>query len=52
MIMKNEETDFKLVALVEAANIANEKAMMIRSPSRDIDIIVLIIPHKFDRITI
>ena len=41
-----------LLLFVEAANIANEKAIMIRSPSRDIDIIVLIILHEFDRNTI
>ena len=33
----HEEADIKLVALVEAATIANGKMVMIRSPSRDID---------------
>ena len=41
-----------MVALVEAANIANGKTVMIRSPSRDIDIVVLFILHEFDGITI
>ena len=41
-----------MVALVEAANVANGKTVMIRSPSGDIDIIMLIILHEFDEITI
>ena len=41
----NEEAYTKLVALVEPANIANGKTVMIRSPSGDIDIIVLFILH-------
>ena len=48
----HEETNIKLVALVEAANIAKGKTVMIRSPPRDIDIVVLIILPEFDRITI
>ena len=48
----HEEADTKLVALVKAANIANGKTVMIRSPSGDIDIIVLFILHEFDGITI
>ena len=48
----HEETNTKLVALVKAANIANGKTVMIRSPSGDIDIIVLFILHEFDGITI
>ena len=48
----HEEADTKLVALVEAADIANGKTIMIRSPSGDIDIIVLLILHEFDLITI
>ena len=47
-----EEDDTKLVALVEAANIANGKTVMLRSPSGDIDITVLLILHEFDRITV
>ena len=47
-----EEADTKLVPLVGAANIANGKAVMIRSLSEDIDIIVLFIHHEFDEITI
>ena len=41
-----------MVALVEAANVANGKTLMIRSLSGDIDIIMLIILHKFDETTI
>ena len=48
----HEEDDTKLVALVEAANIANGKTVTLRSPSGDIDIIVLLILHEFDRITV
>ena len=39
----HEETNTKLVALVEPTNIANGKTVMIRSPSGDIDIIVFIL---------
>ena len=48
----NEEAGTKLVALVEAANIANSKTVMIRSPSGGIDIIVFFTLHEFDGITI
>ena len=48
----HEEADTKLVALVGAANIEHGKTVMIRSPSGDIDIIVLFIHHGFDGITI
>ena len=48
----HEEADTKLVALVGAANIENCKTVMIRSPSGDIDIIVLFTHHEFDGITI
>ena len=41
-----------MVALVEIANIANGKMGMIKSHSRDIDKIVLIVLPEFDRITI
>ena len=41
----HEEANTKLVALVEPTNIANGKTVMIRSPSGDIDIIVLFILH-------
>ena len=44
----HEEADTKLVALVGAANIEKGKKVMIRSPSGDIDIIVLFIHHGFD----
>ena len=42
----------KLVSLVEAANIANCKLVMVRSPSRGIDIIMFFTLHEFDKITI
>ena len=48
----HEEADTKLVALAEAANIANSKTVMIRSAFGDIDIIVLFIRREFDGITI
>ena len=48
----NEEAGTKLVALVEAANIANGKTVMIRSPSGGIDIIVFFTLHEFGGITI
>ena len=44
----HEEAGTKLVALLEAANIANGKTVMIRSPSRDIDKIVFFTLHEFD----
>ena len=37
----HEEADTKLVAFVGAANIENDKTVMIRSPSGDIDIMLL-----------
>ena len=48
----HEEASTKLVALLEAANIANGKTVMIRSPSGDIDKIVFFMLHEFDGITI
>ena len=41
-----------MVALVEATNIANDKTVMIRSPSGGIDIIVFFTLDEFDGITI
>ena len=41
-----------MVAVVGAANIENGKAVMIRPPSGDIDIIVWFMHHEFDGITI
>ena len=46
------EAGTKLVALLEAANIANGKTVVIRSPSRDIDKIVFFTLHEFDGMTI
>ena len=48
----HEEASTNLVALVETANIANGKTVMIISPSGDIDTIVLFTFHEFDEITI
>ena len=48
----HEEGRPKLTALVEAANIANGKTVMMRSPSGGIDIIVFFTLHEFDGITI
>ena len=42
-----EKSITKLAALVEAANFANGKTIMTRSPSVDIDIIVLFILREF-----
>ena len=47
-----EEADTKLAALVGAANIENGITVMIRSPSGDIDTIVLFTHDEFDGITI
>ena len=52
LLQKNLVIMKKLVALVEAANIANGKTVMLRSPSGDSDITVLLILHEFDRITV
>ena len=46
----HEEASPKLIALVEAANIANGKTVMMRSPSGGIDIIVFFTLHEFDGI--
>ena len=48
----HEEAGTKLAALLEAANIANGKTVVIRSPSRDIDKIVFFMLHEFRGITI
>ena len=48
----HEEVDTRLFALVEAAFIVNGKTVTIRSPSEDIDIIMLFLFHKFDGISI
>ena len=48
----HEEAGPKLTALVEAANIANGKTVLMRSPSGGIDIIVFFTLHKLDKITI
>ena len=43
----HEEADTKLVALARAANISPGDAIMIRSPSGDIDILALFVAHDF-----
>lgn len=43
----HEEADTKLVALVKAANLSPNDAVMIRSPSGDIDILALFLSHDF-----
>ena len=48
----SDHEEAELVALLEAANIANGKTVMIRSPSRDIDKIVFFTLHEFDGMTI
>ena len=42
-----EEADTKLVALVCAANVPSEESIMVRSPSGDIDILILFVAHDF-----
>jgi hypothetical protein len=41
----HEEADTKLVALVQAADVASGEAVMVRSPSGDIDILALFLAH-------
>ena len=44
-----EEADTKLVALVNSYDLpANQTCVMVRSPSGDIDILVLFLLHQFD----
>ena len=43
----HEEADTKLVALASAANVSTGDAIMIRSPSGDIDILTLFVAHDF-----
>ncbi len=44
----HEEADTKLVALVKAANLPPDDAVMVRSPSGDVDILALFLSHDFD----
>ena len=44
----HKEADTKLVALVKAANLLPDDAVMVRSPSDDIDILELFLSHDFD----
>ena len=46
----HEEADTKLVALVKTANLPRDKSVLIRSPSGDIDILVLFVAYQFDGI--
>ena len=46
----HEEADTKLVALVHAAQITHGQSVLIRSPSGDIDILVLFLMHPCDNI--
>ena len=43
----HEEADTKLIALVQAANVATGDSVMVRSPSGDIDIVALFVAHDF-----
>ena len=46
------EADTKLVALIANASIQPGKTVMVRSPSGDIDILVLFLLHQFENITV
>ena len=48
----HEEADTKLIALVKAANVSVGDSVMIRSPSGDIDVLVLFLGHDFADIQI
>eukprot|EP00794_Sanderia_malayensis_P020967 gene20967-biopygen15473 len=48
----HEEADTKLIALVKAANVPVGDSVMIRSPSGDIDVLVLFLGHDFAGIQI
>ena len=48
----HEEADTKLVALVQAADVAPGEAVMVRSPSGDIDILALFLGHDFGDIRV
>ncbi len=43
----HEEADTKLIAFVQAANVATGDCVMVRSPSGDIDILALFVAHDF-----
>ena len=47
MASAHEEADTKLIALVHAANLPPGNAVMIRSPSGDIDTLALFVAHDF-----
>ena len=46
----HEEADTKLVALAHAVQITPGQSVMIRSPSDDIDILVLFLMHPYDNV--
>ena len=48
----HEEADTKLVALARAANASPGHAIMIRSPSGDIDILALFVAHNLGDIQV
>ena len=43
----HEEAATKLLALVKEANMSQDKSVIIRSPSGDIDILVLFVAYQF-----
>ena len=48
----HEEADTKLVALVNSADVNAGESFMVRSPSGDIDILVLFLLHQFEGKTV
>lgn len=46
------ETDTKLVALIGNASVQPRNTVMVRSASRDINILVLSLLHQFENITV
>ena len=46
LVSDHESADTKLVALVHAAQISPGQSVMIRSPSGDVDILVLFLIHS------
>ena len=46
----HEEADTKLIALVHAADVPSGDYVMVRSPSGDIDVLVLFVAHDFNDI--
>ena len=48
----HEEAGTKLIALVKAAHVRSGEAVMVRSPSGDIEILALFLGHDFDEVRV